>query len=129
MSLISWSWFFLIAYIGGMLVIGYIATKRVKDADGYATARHIYGPFFLAMAFAATTASGATFLGGPGLAYTYGTAVIWTVLYPCGVYLGLLICMRLVARAGDRFADRSIPEFLGDRYGSDGFRTSPNHRS
>lgn len=122
MSLISWSWVFLVLYIGGMLVIGYVATKRVKDADGYATARHSYGPFFLAMAFAATTASGATFLGGPGLAYTYGTAVIWTVLYPCGVYLGLLICMRLVARAGDRFADRSIPEFLGDRYGSDGIR-------
>ena len=41
---------------------------------------------------------------------------------PCGIYLGLLICIRLVSRVGTRFADRSIPEFLGDRYGSDGIR-------
>ena len=122
MTLIAWSWFFLIIYIGGMLFIGYIASKRVKNADEYATARGGYGPFFLAMAFAATTASGATFLGGPGMVYTYGTAVLWTMLYPCAVYIGILICIRLVATVGNRFADRSIPEFLGDRYASDTFR-------
>ena len=114
MTIFTWSWLFLVVYVGGMLVIGYIATRRIKNADGYATARGSYGPFFLAMAFAATTASGATFLGGPGLAYQFGTAVIWTMLYPIGVYLGLLICMRLVATAGNRFANRSIPEFLGE---------------
>ncbi len=122
MTLITWSWLFLVVYIGGMLVLGYVASKRVKNADGYATARGSYGPVFLAMAFAATTASGATFLGGPGLAYQYGTAVLWTIFYPCGVYMGLLICLRLVGSAGNRFANRSIPEFLGDRYGSDGIR-------
>lgn len=122
MTLITWSWLFLVIYVGGMLVLGYIASRRVKNADEYATARGGYGPFFLALAFAATTASGATFLGGPGLAYQYGTAVLWSMLYPVGVYFGLLICMRLVSKAGHRFADRSIPEFLGDRYGSDGIR-------
>ena len=122
MSLFAWSWSFLMLYVGGMLFIGYLATKRVKDADGYATARGSYGPFFLALAFAATTASGATFLGGPGLAYSYGTATMWGMLYPCGVYLGLLICLKLVSVAGNKFANRSIPEFLGDRYGSDGIR-------
>ena len=30
--------------------------------------------------------------------------------------------MRLVATAGDRFGNRSIPEYLGDRYQSDGIR-------
>ena len=122
MTLFSWSWLFLVIYVGGMLVLGYLASKRVKSADEYATARGGYGPFFLALAFAATTASGATFLGGPGLAYQYGTAVLWGMLYPFGVYFGLLICIRLVTKAGHRFADRSIPEFLGDRYGSDGIR-------
>lgn len=122
MTIFTWSWLFLVVYVGGMLVLGYVASRRIKNADGYATARSSYGPFFLAMAFAATTASGATFLGGPGLAYQFGTAVIWTMLYPIGVYLGLLICLRLVATAGNRFANRSIPEFLGDRYGSDGIR-------
>ena len=33
MGLIGWSWLFLILYIGAMLVLGYVASKRVKDAD------------------------------------------------------------------------------------------------
>ncbi len=75
MSLIVWSWLFLVVYMGGMLAFGLIGRRRVHDAD-FATARAGYGPFFLALAFAATTASGATFLGFPRLAYEHGTAAL-----------------------------------------------------
>jgi Na+/proline symporter len=123
MSLIAWSWIFLIIYICGMIAIGIIGQRKVKHADDFATARASYGPFFLALAFAATTASGATFLGKPGLGYEYGIAAQWSnFLYPLGVYLGVLISMRLVATAGNRFGNRSIPEYLGDRYQSEGIR-------
>ena len=122
MNLFTWSWIFLVIYVGGMLIIGFLAGRQVSDADSFATARGSYGPGFLSFAFAATTASGATFLGGPGLAYQYGFAAIWSAMYPLGIYLGLLICLRLVSSAGNRFANRSIPEFLGDRYGSEGIR-------
>lgn len=123
MTLITWSWVFLVVYIGLMVGIGLYAQKRVKHADDFATARNSYGPVFLAFAFAASTASGATFLGGPALAYEWGFAVNWTnILYPIGLYFGVLISMRLVATAGNRFGSRSIPEFLGDRYQSEGIR-------
>ena len=123
MSLIAWSWVFMALYIVGMIAIGLVAQRRVNHADDFATARSSYGPLFLALAFAATTASGATFLGGPGLAYEFGTATIWgNFLYPIGVYFGVLISMRLIASSGHRFGNRSIPEFLGDRYQSDGIR-------
>ena len=123
MGLMAWSWFFLSLYIGAMLLLGYIASKRVHSADDFATARHAYGPVFLALAFAASTASGATFLGSPGLGYQYGAASIWgKFLYPIGVYFGVLISMKLIASAGNRFGNRSIPEYLGDRYQSEGIR-------
>ena len=123
MTLITWSWLFLVAYIGGMLAIGLFAQRRVKHADDFATARSSYGPLFLALAFAATTASGATFMGGPGLSYEWGLPTVWgAFLYPTGVYLGVLIAMRLVTVSGHRFGNRSIPEYLGDRYQSDGIR-------
>jgi sodium/proline symporter len=123
MSLAGWSWLFLILYIGVMLGIGWIASRRVSSADSFATARGSYGPVFLALAFAASTASGATFLGSPGLGYQFGLASVWSkFLYPIGVYLGVLISIRLVATAGNRFGSRSIPEYLGDRYQSDGIR-------
>ena len=123
MTLITWSWIFMVFYIGLMLFIGYIASKRIVHADDFATARGSYGPYFLALAFAASTASGATFLGSPALAYEWGTASNWgNFLYPIGVYFGILISMRLIATSGNKFGNRSIPEYLGDRYQSEGIR-------
>ena len=123
MSLIEWSWLFLVIYIIGMLCFGWVASRKIANADDFATARSSYGPYFLALAFAATTASGATFLGSPGLGYEFGMASVWgKFLYPMGVYFGVLITIRLVATSGHRFGNRSIPEYLGDRYRSDGVR-------
>jgi SSS family transporter len=123
MSLVAWSWLFLVVYIGFMVGIGLFAQRRIKHADDFATARGSYGPLFLALAFAASTASGATFLGTPALGYEWGMAAQWSnFLYPMGLYFGVLICMRLIATSGNRFGNRSIPEYLGDRYRSDGIR-------
>jgi len=123
MTLITWSWLFLAFYIGLMLVIGVIAQRKIQHADDFATARGSYGPYFLALAFAASTASGATFLGSPALSYEWGLAANWgNFLYPIGVYFGILISMRLIATSGNQFGNRSIPEYLGDRYQSEGIR-------
>lgn len=123
MNLITWSWIFLCVYIALMLGIGILGSRKVRNADDFATARSGYGPVFLAFAFAATTASGATFLGGPGLVYELGLANVWAgFLYPIGVYFGVLISMRLIATAGNRFGCRSIAEYLGQRYQSEGIR-------
>ena len=123
MSLTAWSWLFLVLYIGVMLSFGIYAQRKIRHADDFATARGSYGPIFLALAFAASTASGATFLGGPGLSYEIGFVANWSnFLYPIGVYFGILISMRLIATSGNRFGNRSIPEYLGDRYQSNGIR-------
>lgn len=123
MSLQTYSWIFTAAYIGVMLWFGIVGQRRVKNADDFATARASYGPWFLALAFTSTVASGATFLGIPGLAYTFGLSAMWIMFcYPIGAYSGVLICQRMIARAGDSFGSRSIPEFLGERYGSDAMR-------
>ena len=123
MSLITWSWIFLFGYMGLMVGIGVYAQRQIKHADDFATARGAYGPVFLALAFAASTASGATFLGSPAMSYEWGLSTLWMhFLYPVGVYVGILISMRLVATSGNRFGNRSIPEYLGDRYQSDTMR-------
>ncbi len=123
MTLQLWAWLFLVAYILFMLGIGWYAQRKVKSADDFATARSGYGPGLLAFAFAATAASGATFIGMPALAYNLGVSIMWyAVLYPIGIYLGVLICLRLVARMGEKFGSRSIPEFMGHRYQSDAVR-------
>ena len=41
-----------------------------------------------------------------------------------GVYIGVLICQRAIARFGNATGSRSIPEFLGERFDSEGMRLS-----
>lgn len=123
MTLTAWACLFLALYIVLMIGLGLAGQRRVRTADDFATARGSYGPLVLALAFAATTASGATFIGFPGLSYTAGvSAMASAVLYPAGVYLGVLICMRSVATGGAAFGSRSMPEFLGERYQSEAMR-------
>ena len=121
--LIFWGWTFLAFYIGMMVVFGFVGMGRVEDSDDFATARGSYGPVFLAFALTATTASGATFLGLPGLAYKAGLSCLWyAFIYPLGVYGGVLVCLHAIRRAGASFGSRSMPEYLGDRFDSDALR-------
>lgn len=125
MDLYTWSWVFLVLYVGAMVGFGYLGSRRVAGADDFATARRGYGPLLLALAFASTAASGATFLGLPGLTYRYGMSTLWIAFcYPVGVYLGILICQRTIGRYGNAAGARSIPEFLGERYRSETLRLS-----
>lgn len=125
MNLTTWSWLFLAGYIGLMVAFGVIGSRRVAGADDFAIARRGYGPFLLALAFASTAASGATFLGLPGLTYSFGVSTIWLAfLYPVGIYLGVLICQRTIADRGNSAGARSIPEYLGERYDSEALRVS-----
>ena len=118
-----WSWVFLFGYVCLMVWLGTVGMRRIHSGDDFAVARSTYSPLFLAFAMAGTTASGATFVGIPGLAYSYGVSTMWyAVLYPIAIYGGMFLVMHAVTRAGHMFGNRSIPEFLGDRYQSEGLR-------
>ncbi|MBO8172261.1 MAG: sodium:solute symporter family protein [Bacillaceae bacterium] len=123
MSVITWSWTLMILFIGFMLYLGYSGMKKTKNADDFATARSSYGPVALGLAVAATTASGSTFMGMPGQAYSLGFASLWyPILYPIGIYGGMLLTARMVKMMGDKFSNRTIPEIVGERYQSDFLR-------
>jgi Na+/proline symporter len=123
MSLYGWSWTFLVIYIAAMLGFGVLGSRKVSGADDFATARQGYGPLLLALAFASTAASGATFLGLPGLTYRLGMSTLWIAFcYPVGIYIGVLVCQRMIGQFGNRLGARSIPEYLGERYQSEALR-------
>lgn len=122
-SLRIWAWGFLFLYVGAMIGFGYLGMRQVKNSDDFSTARGGYGLWFLAFAMTATTASGATFLGIPGLGYRFGfPAIGYALVYPLATYLGVWLCFKQVQKAGNKFNNRSIPEFIGDRYQSEALR-------
>lgn len=68
MDLPSWSWLFLSMYVVAMLAFGIIVRNKVRNADEFA-ARGSYGPVFLALSLAATTAD-------PAVACTWRACLI-----------------------------------------------------
>jgi len=119
----NWAWFWLIFFIVGTLGIGVYAMTKTKTDEDFAVARKSYGPYILILALASTIASGSTFMGIPGLAYDKGFPALWyPAIYPIGIYLGLILSVQLIKRAGDTFRSNSLPEFLGQRFDSDFLR-------
>jgi sodium/proline symporter len=114
-----WGWGFLAAYVILIAVLGYIGYRRTNSQDDYATARGGFGFLALAFAYAATVASGSTFLGIPALGYAVGfKAGYYAMIYPIGIYIGVLLVARITKKVGDRFGSQSVPDFLGDRFQS-----------
>lgn len=114
-----WGWAFLVAYVVLILGLGYVGYKRTDTQDDYATARGGFGFLALALAYAATVASGSTFMGIPGMAYGMGfKAGYYAMIYPIGIYLGMMLVARITKMVGDRFGSQSVPDYLGDRYQS-----------
>jgi Na+/proline symporter len=129
-TVIQWGWIFLGAYLILILGLGYIGYRRVEDGvggtssqDEYATARGGFGFLALALAYAATVASGATFMSIPGMGYDMGfMAGYYAMIYPIGIFLGALIVARVSKKVSDRFNSQSVPDLLGDRFQSPGLR-------
>lgn len=122
-EIITFSWIFMVLFIGMMLCLGWVGMRRTKSSDDFATARSSYGPFTIALVIAAGISSGSTFMGMPGLAYSIGAPSLWyPLLYPIATVIGMLFVARAIKKYGDKFGTRTIPEFIGERFNSDFLR-------
>ncbi|MDL4843076.1 sodium:solute symporter family protein [Aquibacillus rhizosphaerae] len=110
----------LLAYFVFVFWIGKKGSKHSKSMVGFATARGSVSPWIVGASFAATYASANLFIGVPGLAYQYGTSVLWYTLGCFGAsWIGLLLFAKTFWRYGKKFGGVStLPEWLGKRYNS-----------
>lgn len=118
-----WGWAWVVVFLVLFIGIGIWGMRKTNNDEDFAVARGAYGPVTLAFAFAATIASGATFMSLPGMAYSKGFASLWyPATYPIAIYLGMILAIKLIKRAGDKFRSNSLPEFMGQRYNSNFLR-------
>lgn len=118
-----WGWAWVAVFLALFIGIGVWGMRKTSNHEDFAVARGAYGPVTLAFAFAATIASGATFMSLPGMAYSKGFASLWyPATYPIAIYVGMILAIKLIKRAGDKFRSNSLPEFMGQRYNSNFLR-------
>lgn len=122
-STVMYSWIFMGLFVIAMIYLGWLGMKKTTNSDDFATARSSYGYITLGLAITATIASGSTFMGIPGLAYSMGAPSLWyPILYPIATVFGMLLIASYVKKFGDKFGTRTIPEFMGERFNSDFLR-------
>lgn len=110
----------MVAYLLGMLVIGFLASRRNETVGDFYLGGRKLGPFVTAMSAEASDMSSWLLMGLPGLAYLSGVAEpVWTALgLAVGTYINWLIVAKRLRRysqaAGNAF---TIPQFFTNRFG------------
>lgn len=106
----------LFVYLLTLAVIGVAAYLRVESSSDFMVADNNLGVFVSAGTFGATFLSAIGFLGGPGLGYQFGYAILlWgPFMWVIGIGMAVLVASRYRRTPMD-----TVPEYFKLRYGSD----------
>ncbi len=110
----------MVAYLLGMLIIGFVASKKNETVGDFYLGGRKLGPFVTAMSAEASDMSSWLLMGLPGLAYLSGIAEpVWTAVgLAVGTYVNWLIVAKRLRRysqaAGNSF---TVPQFFSNRFG------------
>lgn len=109
----------IIVYLGAMLYIGYVCSKKNENTDDFYLGGRKLGPLVTAMSAEASDMSSWLLMGLPGLAYLTGIADAgWTAIgLAIGTYVNWLIVAKRLRRY-TQIANNSItlPQFFKNRY-------------
>ena len=104
-------------YLMGMVLVGVLCVRKVKNADDYYTAGHSFGPFVLMATVCATIIGGSGLMGRAGVAYSSGfKAILTAVPYLLGMFIFSGISGR-ISDIGFKYNIESIPELFERRFG------------
>ena len=103
-----------LGYLGIMLLIGWIASKKISSNDDFLVAGRRLGPILMAGTLAATEIGGGSSMGVVEKAYgDWGLGAIWYVI-------AMAITFLILAFFAPKFRNsmvKTIPEFFRKRYG------------
>ena len=108
-----------LAYFAACALIGWLAARRTKTTEDFFLAGRSVGLLPFAIAAMATTLSGFSFIGGPGLVYSIGLTALFIILPAAltNTYGALVLGARMRA-LGERHRLVTVPDVLALRYGS-----------
>ncbi len=111
----------MIIYLGGMIVIGAVFSKRNKTTGDFYLGGRKLGPLVTAMSAEASDMSSWLLMGLPGVALLAGLPeATWTAVgLAVGTYLNWLIVAKKLRRYSQNIGALTVPEFFSKRYHDD----------
>lgn len=109
----------LLAYLAGLLALGFLARRRTHDAAGFYLGGRTLGPWVAALAANASSSSAWSLVGTSGFAYLHGLSALWLLPGCVGGFVlnWWLVAPRLRAQTGDAI---TFTDFLAGRRGEPG---------
>lgn len=115
----------MLVYCLGMIGIGVYFSKRVTSSMEFFIANRSLGPWVIAFSYLATYYSTVMMIGSPGFVYLQGMGYgIWAMI-GSGWLFALLPFFYMavpVRKQAERLGAYTVPDWLGNRYGSDAVR-------
>lgn len=109
----------IVIYLGIVLAVGVVFSKRNKNADDFYLGGRKLGPFVTAMSAEASDMSSWLLMGLPGLAYLTGIAnAAWTAIgLAIGTYVNWLIVAKRIRQYSQGYGAYTLPDFFSKRFG------------
>lgn len=108
----------IVVYLMGMLIVGFIASRKTKDVSDFYLGGRRLGPFVTAMSAEASDMSSYLLMGVPGLAYFSGIADAgWTAIgLAVGTYLNWLFTAKRLRNYTAKINAITLPEYFKKRF-------------
>ena len=108
----------IVVYLAGMLVVGFLASRKTKDVGDFYLGGRKLGPFVTAMSAEASDMSSYLLMGVPGLAYFSGIADAgWTAIgLAVGTYLNWLFTAKRLRNYTAKLDAITLPEYFKKRF-------------
>jgi sodium/pantothenate symporter len=117
-------WICLALYATVILYFVIRGARRTKTMSDYATGTFQFSPAAIGLSLAAGMTSAATFIINPGFVAYYGISsfLSMAVFLPLGAIISLIILSKQFRKIGNVIQAKTIAQWLGTRFQSEGFR-------
>ncbi|UCG30343.1 MAG: sodium/proline symporter [candidate division WOR-3 bacterium] len=111
----------LLAYLGALVLVGFITGRRTKSVEDFYIGGRQIGPWVTALSFVAAYFSSVVIIGGGGFGYMFGMSTLW--IGAINVLLGCTVAWIVLGPRIRTFTQRlktmTVPGFIGERFQSD----------
>ncbi len=107
-------------YLVGTSWLAWLGHKKTDGIESFAIGKGDMSPVVVGITLAASIASTATFVINPGFVYVHGVAALMHlgVAIALGLFAGLVIMSTGFRRIGAKNQALTLPQWVGERYGS-----------
>ena len=116
-----------LAFLAVMVGVGFYSRKHSRSVDGFVLGGRSVGPWLTAFAYGTSYFSAVVFVGYAGqFGWKYGLSATWIGIGNAviGSMLAWLVLARRTRLMTQHLDSRTMPDFFGTRFGSEGLRVA-----